>query len=145
VRPATDIADALAGFVAAEGCFTRAGRRFAFRVSVAAADAASVETLYEFLGVGSVHRSPRRRAHYDDVATYAVTAVGDLLRSIVPFMDEHLLPSHKREQYLRWRTGLLAYWEYDVSRPRPCSVPGCERVRRAKGLCRHHYYRHFGR
>jgi hypothetical protein len=23
---------------------------------------------------------------------------------------------------------------------RPCTVPGCNKPRRAKGLCRHHYY-----
>ncbi len=41
---------------------------------------------------------------------------------------------------LAWRTALLEYWEHHAKRVRPCTIEGCERSRRAKGLCRSHYY-----
>jgi hypothetical protein len=62
----------------------------------------------------------------------------------VPFMDAHLPPSYKREQYLAWRGRLLDYWEHRAKRVRPCTVEGCEKPRRAHGLCRHHLYKQLG-
>jgi hypothetical protein len=35
---------------------------------------------------------------------------------VVPFMDEHLPPSHKRGQYLAWRAELVDYWEHRARR-----------------------------
>jgi hypothetical protein len=145
VSPATDIADRLGGFVAAEGCFTGAGaRRFRFAVGLGATDATMCEQLRDFLGVGYIHRSPRRKAHYDDEVALAVTSLAELVNVVVPFMDEHLPPSHKRDQYEAWRARLLEYWDQRAKRPRACTAEGCTEVRRAKGLCRRHYYEAFG-
>ena len=68
----------------------------------------------------------------------------ELVEVIVPFMDEHLPPSYKRDQYEVWRGALLDYWEHDARRRRPCTVVGCTVLQRAKGLCRRHYYEAFG-
>ncbi|MGH9117401.1 MAG: hypothetical protein ACRD0A_05865 [Acidimicrobiales bacterium] len=121
------------------------GRRFVFPVSVGAADAASVEMLRHFLGIGYVRRSPRRRPHFDDVATYSVGTIGDLLGVVVPVMDDHLMASHIRDQYLAWRAELLDFWEHRAKRVRSCLVEGCDQPRRAKGPCRHHYYLRYRR
>jgi hypothetical protein len=70
VQPDTEaVADFLAGFVAAEGCFSGSGgRRFIFEVGLGATDRGMCEALSEFLGVGYVYDTPRRREHYDDEA-----------------------------------------------------------------------------
>ncbi|HEX6418943.1 MAG TPA: hypothetical protein VFZ77_10620 [Acidimicrobiales bacterium] len=47
--------------------------------------------------------------------------------------------------YLAWRAELLAYWSTRARRSRPCTVEGCDRPRRARGLCRRHYYAAYGR
>ncbi|MGI9120399.1 MAG: LAGLIDADG family homing endonuclease [Acidimicrobiales bacterium] len=140
--PATDIASFVAGFVAAEGCFIVSGEplSFTFAVALGAADAGTCELLAEFLGVGHVTQAPRRHAHYDDEVTFAVRSLSDLVEVVVPFMDEHLVSSYKRRQYEVWRGRLLDYWEHHAKRVRPCSVDGCALPRRARGLCRHHYY-----
>ncbi len=93
-----------------------------------------------WFGAGRVSLSPRRQPHYDDEVTFRVDRLSDLIDVVVPFMDEHLPPSYKREQYEAWRAELLDYWEHDSKRRRPCTVDGCEQLRRAKGLCRHHYF-----
>ena len=60
-------------------------------------------------------------------------------------MDEHLPPCHKRAQYDAWRAELIDYWDNRARRRRLCSIEGCDRPRRAKGLCRQHYYAGYGR
>jgi hypothetical protein len=55
----------------------------------------------------------------------------------VPFMDVHLPPSYKREQYLEWRVRLLHFWEHRYRRW-PCRVDGCTQPARAFGLCTEH-------
>jgi hypothetical protein len=142
VRPATDLAAYVSGFVAAEGTFAATGEppTFRFAVGLGATDAVSCGLLRLYFGVGNIHRSPRRRPHYDDEVTYHVRAFKDLVGVIVPFMDEHLPESHKREQYVVWRERLLDYWEHRAKRVRPCSVAGCDTPRRAHGLCRRHLY-----
>lgn len=100
----------IAGFVAAEGCFTRFrghGQRFTFSIGLSAVDREILEAIRDFFGVGHVTTSPRRAEHYDDEVTYAVQSIPELLDVIVPFMDEHLPPSYKRQQYLEWRDALL--------------------------------------
>ncbi len=143
---ATDIASFVGGFVAAEGSFTISGRppSFTFAVGLGALDEGMCRGLQSFLGVGHVTAFARRQAHYDDEVCFAVRSLRELVEVVVPFMDEHLPPSYKRIQYEAWRTRLLDYWERDAKRVRPCSVEGCERPRRAKGLCRSHYYAAFG-
>lgn len=120
--PATEAARFLAGFVAAEGCFTRTAaepRRFYFSVGLGAADDAMCELLRWFLGVGSITRSSRRKPHYDDEAMYQVRRLADLVGVIVPFMDEHLPPSHKRTQFEAWRAELIACWDKRSRRRMP--------------------------
>lgn len=140
-----DLATFLAGFVAAEGCFTstsRAGgsRRFTFQVTLGATDRGTCAALGRLLGVGRIHAYPRRERRYDDEIQYSVQSIHDLIGVVVPFMDEHLPPSHKREQYLEWRQQILEYWESRAQRARPCTIEGCESVRRAHGLCRRHLH-----
>ena len=145
MRPATDLVGFAGGFVAAEGCFTRAGpRRFRFAVHLGATDASMCWYFAALLGVGHVNNYRRRRPHYDDETVYAVTSLPDLVEVVVPFMDEHLPPSYKREQYLAWRADLLEYWETKAKRRRLCTEPGCEEPQRAKGVCRHHYHERYG-
>jgi hypothetical protein len=141
---------ALGGFTAAEGCFTSsvaAGtgqRRYLFSVGLAAVDAGMCEAFRDHLTVGRIVRSPRRKPHYDDEVTYQVQALPDLVGTIVPFMDLWLPSSHKRKQFLAWRSELLAYWEHSAKRRRACGVEGCDQLSRAHGLCRRHYYEAYG-
>jgi hypothetical protein len=146
VSPATDLAPFLAGFVAAEGTFTRVGDppTFTFAVVLGGVDAGLCQTLRDFLGVGRVHRFARRKPDYDDEVCFQVRALRELVNVIVPFMDEHLPPCYKRVQYEAWRGKLLEYWEDGARRPRTCTVEGCDERRRAKGLCRRHYYAAYG-
>ena len=144
-RLATEAA-ALAGFVAAEGCFTGTpGSSMQFAVGLGASDEASVRWLARFFGVGRVHHYPRRKPHYDDEVVFVVRRLRDLVEVIVPFMDEHLPPCHKRTQYDAWRAELMDYWNTTARRARPCAIEGCGRPQRAKGLCRRHYYAAYGR
>jgi hypothetical protein len=133
----------IGGFVAAEGTFVRtgAGRKFSFGVALGALDSESCDRLHAFFGAGSIVRSVRRRDHYDDEVQFQVRSLKDLVHIVIPFMDAHLPPSYKREQYLQWKLELLHYWDKGARRVRACTVPGCETQRRAHGLCRHHLYR----
>jgi hypothetical protein len=145
VRPDTEVAAFLAGFVAAEGCFTLVAKpRFTFVVALGATDASTCEMFRALLGIGAVRRYPRRREHYDDEVTFAVQRTADLVNVVVPFMDDHLPESHKREQYLAWRAALLDHWERRAKRVRPCTVDGCDEPRRAHGFCRRHLYERRG-
>jgi hypothetical protein len=102
------------------------------------------ELLHVVFGIGHVYDSPRRKAHYDDESSFRTQALRELLDVVVPFMDAHLPPSYKREQYLAWKARLLDYWERRAKRVRPCMVEGCEKPRRAHGLCRQHLYSRLG-
>jgi len=143
VQPGTDaVAAFLGGFVAAEGTFVSSGSppTFRFAVALGATDAEMCELLESFLGVGHLFASPRRQVHYDDEVIFAVQAQRELLDAVVPFMDEHLPESYKRQQYLQWRAKFFDYWEHEAKRRRPCTVEGCEEPRRAHGYCRHHLW-----
>jgi hypothetical protein len=141
VRPATDTAAFVAGFFAAEGTFTRPSpTMFACVVALGASDQVSVELLHHHFGVGYVRWFARRQAHYDDEVRWTVRRLRDLVGVIVPFMDVHLPPSHKREQYLTWRAALVDHWEHRARRRGTCSAPGCDAPHRAHGWCRHHLY-----
>lgn len=87
-----------------------------------------------------VYEYRRREEHYDDETIFMVHSIKELITAVVPFMDEHLPPSYKRQQYLEWRERLLDYREHQAKRVRPCTVDGCEEPRRAHGLCRYHLY-----
>lgn len=107
--PATEACAFIGGFVAAEGCFTRgtAPRDFRFVIGVGAEDEPLLRWIRGVLGVGRVNKYARRKAHYDDEATFTVAAAADIITVIVPFMDRWLPQSYKREQYLAWRSQLL--------------------------------------
>ncbi|HEX2850896.1 MAG TPA: hypothetical protein VHN98_10100 [Acidimicrobiales bacterium] len=132
----------LAGVVAGEGHFAHnvSKRAFRFAVALGATDRMTCELMLQFFGVGHVNEYPRRKEHYDDEVVFAVRRLTDLVAVIVPFMDDHLPASFKREQYEAWRADLLDYWEHRAKRRRPCTVDGCDEPQRAKGLCRRHYY-----
>ena len=142
MRPATEhIADFIGGFVAAEGCFTGDGdRRFRFNIGLGACDYGMCELVHAFFGVGYLTRSARRKPHYDDEVQFTVQAARELVEVVVPFMDVHLPPSYKREQYLVWRAQLLDYWEHRFRRRKQCRVEDCLAPSRAYGLCRRHLW-----
>lgn len=139
----------VAGFVVAEGSFIRRDRtRFSFAVALGSADAGMCEVLRAFFGVGTIVRSARRKAHYQDEVRYQVTGTEQLAAVVVPFMDAHLpRDSYKRQQYETWREALMARRATRQRQPlgRACEVDGCPHRARAKRLCRHHYYCAFGR
>lgn len=136
----------LGGFVAAEGTFvaTEESTRFRFAVGLGAVDRRMCELLREFFGVGHITTSRRRKPHYDDEVTLAVQSLAELVEVIVPFMDEHLPESYKRQQYLEWRGELLDYVEHRARRrgQRPCTIGECDQPARAHGLCRRHLWEH---
>jgi len=99
VQPATD-PDFLAGFIVGEGCFTGAGRprtSFTFSVGLGAVDRGMCEALRDFFGCGYIVDAPRRKSHYDDEAAFVVHSLTQLVDVVVPFMAEHLPPSHNVE------------------------------------------------
>jgi LAGLIDADG endonuclease len=147
VKPGGELAAFIGGFVTAEGTFVCGGPRsaFAFAVGLGAADSATCELLLNWFEVGRLQRHERRKPHYDDEVAFTVRRFHDLIDIVIPFMDEHLPRSYKRQQYEAWRAQLLDYWENTAKRRRPCSVSGCDETRRAKGLCRRHYYVRFGK
>jgi hypothetical protein len=132
------LADHLGGVVAAEGTFSAAvaGRRvdgttrptFGFAITLGSSDAVTAHLFHDVLGVGRIRRYPRRAEHYDDEVVFAVRAIPELVGVVVPFMDEHLRPSHKRTQYEAWRAELLAY---DAVRARARSGSARQRPRPA--------------
>jgi len=122
--------------------------RFVFSVSMAERDRALIEALQTTLGVGSIQvRPPRDPKH---LAQVLITVSGRRShhRATIPFMERFLLPCAKRRQFERWRDALYAHERAHPSRygtgPSPCSVAGCEKPVRGRGLCRGHYYRATG-
>jgi hypothetical protein len=115
------LAPFVGGFIAGEGSFvhvTLASRSsFTFAVALGETDAAACELLHAFFGCGTIHHYRRRQAHYDDEVRFQVRKLRDLVERVVPFMDEHLPPSYKRDQYLAWRDELLDYWHHRARRP----------------------------
>jgi hypothetical protein len=126
--------------VAGEGTFTGTNRKHTFAVTLGEVDAGSCELLRTFFGVGHAYHYSRRQPHYDDEVAFQVCKAADLVNVIIPFMDAHLPPSFKREQYTVWRAKVMSYWDYQMKRRRPCTVDGCERPQKGRGVCRIHYY-----
>ena len=125
------------------GCFTGDGRRrFRFSVGLGATDTGMCHALGNHLDVGHVTRSRRRKPHYDDEVQFAVPSIRELVEVVVPFMDAHLPPSHKREQYLAWRERLVDHWEHGARRRAICTIDGCDAPAKAHGLCRPHLWRY---
>lgn len=99
------IAAFLGGVVAAEATFA-SGRALRFAVTLGARDLETCELFRDFLGCGTIYRYPRRKPSYDDEVVFQVRRIRDLVEVVVPFLDEHLGDSYKREQYLAWREHL---------------------------------------
>ena len=150
----------LGGFVAGEGWFGTIRRperfaadssprlRFVFAVAVAERDRLVLDALRTFLGAGSVTLTPARLPQHLPGATFAVVSSVQHRRSTIPFAARYLRPSAKRAQFQRWREQLDQYERERPTRygrgPSPCSVAGCDRPVRGRGLCRVHYYRATG-
>jgi hypothetical protein len=150
----------LGGFVAGEGWFSivdrrvpfvRDGsprRRWVFGVSVADRDQPMLVALKSFLGCGTLRRAHRRRSHHLPIAIFEVHSSKLHHAAVIPFAEQFLLPSQKRDQFHRWRDAL---YEYEERRPSQygrgrstCSIPRCDKPVRGRGLCRTHYYRATG-
>ncbi len=149
----------LAGFVAGEGSFIVTTRqpphkdgtprlRFVFQVAIADRDLALLERLREALGFGSIHLHQPKARHHQRQAILTIASVKAHRASTIPFFERILLPSAKRRQFELWRDA-LELW--DSQRPSQygkgssaCSVDGCEKPVRGRGLCRSHYYRATG-
>lgn len=149
-------ADSLTGFVAGEATFVETSahpstfadgsprKRFVFQVALASRDRPILERLQAFLGFGSVNDRPPRSDHELPGVVLTVASRKAHFAATIPFCEGHLRRSHKREQFETWRDALLAYERARPSKhgkgPSPCSVPGCEKPVRGRGVCRRHYY-----
>lgn len=150
---------ALGGLVAGEGCFciTRKLPPFAdgstrlsfrFQVTMASRDRPLLEALRDHLGYGSIHDTRPQRATWQPTSTFTIGSLTAHHAATIPFSEQYLLPGAKRRQFERWRDAMLAY---ETAKPNPfgrgraiCSVPGCGKFVRGRGLCRSHYYRATG-
>lgn len=152
----SEMGSALAGMVAGEGCFHIARRsltfsdgsprlRFVFSVSMASRDRPLLEALQCFLGCGCLNDAPPRQAHWQPTSTLCIASNKAHRAATIPFAEQFLFPSAKRQQFEHWRDALYAYERDRPSRygrgPSACTEEGCERPVRGRGLCRSHYYR----
>jgi hypothetical protein len=146
---------ALAGVVAGEGSFLVGPQgknfpdgtprlRFRFQVTMASRDHNLLAALQAFLGVGSLQRRAPARAHWQPTTTLAVNSHRAHRTVTIPFAETFLLPCAKRVQYEAWKR---AFVDYELAHPNrhgqgrsTCSIAGCERPVRGRGLCRSHYY-----
>lgn len=146
----------LGGFVAGEGCFsvTRMSRRrangsprlrFVFTVEVAARDREILQALRDVIGYGSLYDRDRKKPPWLPTSVFSVNSIKAHLLGTIPFAERYLLACAKRDQFVRWREQLDRYVDrYNIRSGRgrsPCSIDGCDRVVRGRGLCRRHYYR----
>jgi len=148
----------LGGFIAGEGCFMSCvqgtffadgspRQKFVFAVEVADRDRLMLVRLHAALGSGSIALKPSRQGHLP-TAAFSIRSHKAHGEKTIPFMDRYLLPSAKRGQYELWKRRLAAYEAAHPTRwgrgPSACSVEGCDRPVRGRGLCRRHYYRATG-
>jgi hypothetical protein len=122
--------------------------RFRFQVTVASRDRLLLEQLQSFLSFGSItDRRPGRPGH-QPTSELRVSSFRAHREGTIPFAEQYLLPSAKRNQFDRWRADMEEYLEAHPARwglgPSPCSVPGCRKPVRGQGVCRSHYYRATG-
>lgn len=122
--------------------------RFRFLLSMATRDRPLLEALRAVLGFGSIRDAAPARPHWQPMSTLTVNSHYAHRVATIPFADAFLLPTAKREQFERWRE---AFEAYEREHPNPyrrgpsvCTVDGCERRVRGRGLCRRHYYRATG-
>ena len=150
----------LGGLIAAEGCFCRATRpetfrrdgsarvRFVFAVAMAEWDRPLLERLHDALGCGRFYSGKPALSHHQPMARFEVRSERNHVERVIPFCDAFLLPCAKRDQYEEWRDHLLTYRATRPSQygrgPSICSVEGCGRPVRGRGLCRSHYHQATG-
>jgi hypothetical protein len=152
----------LGGVVAGEGsfCVTQQSKRFVvdgsirkrfvFSVAMATRDRPLLEALHSFLRVGSLRDAPARASGLQPITTLTVNSVRSHRAAVIPFAERYLLPGAKRTQFERWRAELDSYWSALLPKQRSgdgrstCSIAGCDRLVRGRGLCRSHYYRETG-
>ena len=109
----------ITGFVDGEGCFSihvvrqphranRRGYKTGFQVAhqfVVTQGAKSVECLQmmqEFFGVGRVYCNRRFDNHKEHLYQFVVAKRNDLLRTIIPFFQRHLLRTSKQSDFLKF-------------------------------------------
>jgi hypothetical protein len=146
---------ALAGFVAGEGCFGITTKRpafangdprlrFTFSIGVAERDRGPLEQLRPALGTGSIRRQVPRKAHWQPTVILSVGSLRAHRTFVTPFMHRHLIAGAKRRQFDLWRQAMDSYESFHPTRvgngPSLCSVDGCDKPVRGRGLCRSHYY-----
>jgi hypothetical protein len=143
----------LGGFVSGEGCFMISRKlppfkdgsdrlKFVFQVTAATRDRRLLEALKSFLGYGSIQDVPARRSDYQPMSAFTIASLVGHHSATIPFAELFLIPSAKRRQFERWRQAMESYEkQHPLKRGRSiCSLPGCERPVRGRGLCRSHYY-----
>jgi len=118
--------------------------RFVFSVVMAIRDLLLLETLRDFLGYGAINRSPPRKPHHQPLAGLTIASFKAHRAATIPFAEQFLLPCAKRRQFEAWRDAMDVYERERTSHrrqhPSICSLAGCEKPVRGRGLCRSHYY-----
>lgn len=145
----------LAGLVAGEGSFTVSSLpsayadgstrlRFRFCMTMTRRDRSVLEALQQFLGVGSIQDRPRQRTSEQPTSTFVVGSHRQLHERVIPFAETFLIATAKRQQFEEWRDAFEAHETAHPSRwgkgPSTCSVEGCHRPVRGRGVCRSHYH-----
>ena len=109
----------ITGFVDGEGCFSihvvrqphrenRRGYKTGFQVAhqfVVTQGAKSIECLHmmqEFFGVGRVYCNRRFDNHKEHLYQFVVAKRSDLLRTIIPFFQQHSLRTSKQLDFLKF-------------------------------------------
>ena len=150
----------LGGFVAGEGWFGTKRRAerfvrdgsprlvFAFGITVARRDLRMLEALQTFLGHGTIRDRAPGQPHHQPLSDFAIVSMRAHRAATIPFARRFLLSCEKRRQFERWVEAMDVYEEQRPTQrgrgPSPCSMPGCGRPVRGRGLCRSHYYRETG-
>lgn len=109
----------LAGFIAGEGCFyANIGKCFyEFTITCHERDIEVLEKIKAILG-GSVKKYPSRPT----MVRHQVGGIYHIREVIIPFMDEYLLYSHKKFQYLDWKQKVL---DHKLKRKRKSNTYSC--------------------
>jgi len=101
------------GFVDGEGCFScpiqrnsrmRMGWQLQpmFAVVQGARSAQALALVQSYFGCGKIYRNRRRDNHREDLLTYQVFRLSDLLEVIIPFFEAHPLITAKNEEFRKF-------------------------------------------